>query len=157
MFTAAIQTIVRDYGLAEDLIAGIATIDTKATEMGVLALCRERSLPLHVFSAERLSAITVPTPSIVVSASTGTPSVAEAAALLACWECITAPRERLDGAGHPVEVPSVRAIASTDGTLDSDCNLVSRLCVPKQIFRMHGQPGAVTIAIAHAVTGRSQH
>ncbi|MDX2099906.1 MAG: cobalamin biosynthesis protein, partial [Leptolyngbyaceae cyanobacterium bins.59] len=81
---AAIQQACRTSHLSELAIAGIATLDRKGDEPGLLELCQDRSWPLKCFSPEALSAIPVPNPSAVVAAEVGTPSVAEAAALLAC-------------------------------------------------------------------------
>ncbi len=82
----AIGETLRANHLAEGAIAGIATIDLKADEEGLLAVCRDRHLPLTCFSAEELAAVEVPTPSEIVRSEVGTPSVAEAAALLAGTE-----------------------------------------------------------------------
>ncbi len=65
-------------GLARASVAEIATLDRKTTEPGLQAL----GLPLRGFSADALHAMPVPTPSAVVADAVGTPSVAEAAALL---------------------------------------------------------------------------
>jgi cobalt-precorrin 5A hydrolase/precorrin-3B C17-methyltransferase len=65
-------------GLAREAIAEVATLDRKTTEPGLQAL----GLPLRGFGAEALRAIPVPTPSAIVAEAVGTPSVAEAAALL---------------------------------------------------------------------------
>ncbi|HCF30366.1 MAG TPA: precorrin-3B C(17)-methyltransferase, partial [Cyanobacteria bacterium UBA11049] len=62
---------------------GIATIDIKADEVGIVELCRDRQLPLHTFPSQLLRTISVPNPSAIVDAEVGTPSVAEAAALSA--------------------------------------------------------------------------
>ena len=77
----AIQKTLRSHHLAEAAIAGIATIDHKADEAGLVKFCDDR-LPLRFFSAEDLNAVTVPNPSVVVE-KLGTFSVAEAAAILA--------------------------------------------------------------------------
>lgn len=61
----------------------IASADVKADEPAVLALSAPRRC---FFSADALARVPVPTPSAVVAAHVGTPSVAEAAALLACGE-----------------------------------------------------------------------
>ena len=79
----AITKVFLEYKLAESAIAGIATIDIKADEVGLLELCQERDLPLITFTKEVLSAVTVPNPSQIVKSEVGTPSVAEAAALSA--------------------------------------------------------------------------
>ncbi|HEX2043551.1 MAG TPA: precorrin-3B C(17)-methyltransferase [Acidimicrobiales bacterium] len=66
-------------GLAPASLGEVATIDRRATDEAVVAL----GLPVRAFSAEALAVIDVPSPSDVVRAAVGTPSVAEAAALLA--------------------------------------------------------------------------
>ena len=66
-------------GLAEESVVEVATIDRRATEPAVLALGR----PVRAFSAAGLAEVEVPSPSPVVRAAVGTPSVSEAAALLA--------------------------------------------------------------------------
>jgi cobalt-precorrin 5A hydrolase / precorrin-3B C17-methyltransferase len=66
-------------GLARSSIAEIATLDRKTSEPGLQTL----GLPLRGFTAEALREVAVPTPSAVVADAVGTPSVAEAAALLA--------------------------------------------------------------------------
>ena len=69
--------------LASGAIAGIATIDLKADEVGLVELCRARNWPLRTFPSDVLRSVSVPNPSAVVEAEVGTPSVAEAAALYA--------------------------------------------------------------------------
>jgi len=78
----AIQQSCQSANLVMEAIAGIATIDLKADEVGLLAVCGNK-WPLKTFSAEELQSIVVPNPSQVVAAEVGTPSVAEAAALKA--------------------------------------------------------------------------
>jgi cobalt-precorrin 5A hydrolase / precorrin-3B C17-methyltransferase len=79
----AIHTILRAHHLAEAAIAGIATINIKAQEPGLVSFCHDREMVLCSFSAEQLRTIAVPTPCDRVQAKTNTPSVAEAAAILA--------------------------------------------------------------------------
>lgn len=79
----AIDRVCLSNNLSANAIAGIATIDIKADEVGLLEVCQERNLPLRTFTAKELSSISVPNPSQVVQAEVGTPSVAEAAALMA--------------------------------------------------------------------------
>ena len=80
------QEVCRTHDLAEAAIAGLATIETKATEAGLLELCRDRGWVLRLFSAKALRTVSVPTPSSAVDRQVKTPSVAEAAALLAIAE-----------------------------------------------------------------------
>lgn len=79
----AIETVFRSHNLAEKAIAGIATIDRKANEWGLVAFCQEHQLPLKTFSPEVLRLINVSTGSKVVDKLVKTPSVCEAAAIKA--------------------------------------------------------------------------
>ncbi len=69
--------------LAPEAIAGVATIDLKADEVGILEVCHQSNFPLKTFTAQALNQVQVPTPSSIVAQKVGTPSVAEAAAILA--------------------------------------------------------------------------
>jgi len=66
-------------GLARASVAEVATIDRRAGDPVITSL----GLPVRAFPAEALATVDVPTPSEAVRAAVGTPSVAEAAALLA--------------------------------------------------------------------------
>ena len=74
-----LQTVLAEAGLARASVAEVATIDRRAADPAVVAF----ALPVRSFTAEALAAVDVPSPSAVVRAAVGTPSVAEAAALLA--------------------------------------------------------------------------
>ena len=73
-----LEAAVEGAGLARPSITEVATLDRKTSEPGLQAL----GLRLRGFGAETLRAVPVPTPSAVVADAVGTPSVAEAAALL---------------------------------------------------------------------------
>lgn len=79
----AIDQTCRQHHLATSAIAGVASLDLKADEPGLVTLCQENHWPLRCFTADQLQDIPVPTPSAVVAAAVGTPSVAEAAAIAA--------------------------------------------------------------------------
>ncbi len=79
----AIAQVCQSHHLLETAIAGIATLDRKADEAGLLEYCRDRHLPLHSFTADQLNQITTANSSSVTQALVGCPSVAEAAAILA--------------------------------------------------------------------------
>jgi cobalt-precorrin 5A hydrolase len=70
-------------GLAWRDVDVVASAEVKADEPAVLALAARRR---YFFAADALARVPVPTPSAVVAAYVGTPSVAEASALLACGE-----------------------------------------------------------------------
>lgn len=64
-------------------VGAVASIDLKADEVGLLALATEYGWSIHFYPATALAAVDVPNPSETVRKYTGTPSVSEAAALLA--------------------------------------------------------------------------
>jgi histidinol-phosphate aminotransferase len=66
----------------------LATIDVRATEPGVRAAADRRGWPLSGHPAAALAAVAVPSPSARVADAVGTPSVAEAAALLGGGELL---------------------------------------------------------------------
>jgi cobalt-precorrin 5A hydrolase/precorrin-3B C17-methyltransferase len=135
-----IEEVFQKNHLAVEAIAGIATIDAKATEAGLVELCRDRQWPLRTFSAEKLRSQPVPNPKAAIAEKILTPSVAEAAALCAV---------------QPVS-PATENIAQTGETVRSRsvADAIS-LLVPKQIFRLETEPGAVTIAVAVAESAYS--
>ena len=116
----AVMTTFQQSHLSVKAIAGIATIDLKADEVGILQLCQELDLPLRTFDADTLKQVAVPTPSEVVAQEVGTPSVAEAAAIFG-------------------------GMSANSPDNYQNCQLLVR----KQIFKQENQ-GGVTVAIAQA-------
>ncbi|MCG9889608.1 MAG: cobalamin biosynthesis protein [Thermosynechococcaceae cyanobacterium MS004] len=100
-------------------IAGLATLERKRTEAGLLEVSQIHRWPIAYFTAAELKNCPIPHPSSALESIVGTPSVAEAAALSA---------------------------AANSGQLKS-----AVLILPKQIFRLPQEPGAVTLAIAQHV------
>jgi cobalt-precorrin 5A hydrolase len=80
---AAIDSVLHLAGLEASRITALATLDRRATEAGVQAVARRRGWPVLAFAAAQLTEVAVPNASGAVAAAAGTPSVAEAAALLA--------------------------------------------------------------------------
>ena len=70
-------------GARLEQVSVAATIDIKRDEEALLAMAGEQGWPLHFYSVEMLAKVPVPNPSETVRRYTGTPSVSEAAALLA--------------------------------------------------------------------------
>lgn len=120
MIERAITEVMQAHALAESAIAGVATIDLKADEVGLAELCRDRLFPLRTFPAEMLRSVTVPTPSNVVEKAVGTPSVAEAAALLAAGAepeaSLLVAKEILRTAGEPGAVTVAIAQSAVEYT-----------------------------------------
>lgn len=79
----AIDAALAQIGATVHDVAHCASIDLKRDEEGLLAACQQHAWPLRFHSAATLAAVEVPQPSETVRRYTGTPSVAEAAALLA--------------------------------------------------------------------------
>ncbi len=82
----SLNNLLESRNLSNYSIAGLATVDIKKDEKGILELAEEKNLPIKFFSKEDLSTIIVPNPSIVVEREIGTPSVAEASCLMAAGE-----------------------------------------------------------------------
>lgn len=82
LIAEAIAQTCQQFQLAPKAIAGIATLDLKADEGGLLDYCNLHGYPLRTFPPAQLQGIPVPNPSAVVEQEVGTPSVAEAAALV---------------------------------------------------------------------------
>ncbi|HET6505672.1 MAG TPA: cobalamin biosynthesis protein [Baekduia sp.] len=80
---ALVAAALGEAGLTHADVALLASADVKAGEPALLALARARRWPLRLYTAGMLAGVPVPTPSAVVAAHVGTPSVAEASALLA--------------------------------------------------------------------------
>ncbi|ABM37464.1 cobalamin biosynthesis protein [Polaromonas naphthalenivorans] len=64
-------------------VAAAASIDLKADEPGLLALAAQHGWRMTFYTPGQLAAVPVPNPSETVRKYTGSPSVSEAAALLA--------------------------------------------------------------------------
>jgi cobalt-precorrin 5A hydrolase len=70
-------------GAAPEDVRAVASIDLKADEPGLLEVIVSHAWPCLFYTAAELAAVDVPNPSETVRKYTGTPSVSEAAALLA--------------------------------------------------------------------------
>ena len=64
-------------------VRAVASIDLKADEIGLSEVARANGWTIRFYPAVELAAVDVPNPSETVRRHTGTPSVSEAAALLA--------------------------------------------------------------------------
>jgi len=80
-------------GLSRDSMTALATIDAKAAEEGIVAAARQGGWPLYSYPPGQLAAVEVPNPGEAALAAVGTPSVAEAAALIAGHELVVAKRK----------------------------------------------------------------
>ena len=75
--------VLVDAGLSAASVRQVATVDLKEDERGLVEAARERGWEITGFAPADLAVVAVPNPSEAVHTAIGTPSVAEAAALLA--------------------------------------------------------------------------
>lgn len=80
---SAIEQALASINLSWNAVIQFATIDKKQDEVAFLALAEKYQRPFVFYSAPQLAKVEVPSPSEVVLKYMGTPSVSEAAALLA--------------------------------------------------------------------------
>jgi cobalt-precorrin 5A hydrolase len=81
--TGPVLAVLDGAGVRPADVGVLATLDRRAAEQRVRELAEEFGWRLAGFAAAELAACPVPNPSPLVAAVTGTPGVAEAAALLA--------------------------------------------------------------------------
>jgi cobalamin biosynthesis protein CbiG len=78
----------------DGIVVAVASVDRRAGEPCIAALAARFGVPLRTFAPTELKHVDVPTPSAAVHAHVGTPSVAEAAALLAAGGALIVPKRR---------------------------------------------------------------
>ena len=82
----SLQSFLASNNLSPLSIAGFATVDLKKDEKAFLEISKEKNLPIKFFTSLELSKINTPNPSDTVLNEIGTPSVAEAACIMAAGE-----------------------------------------------------------------------
>ncbi|MDR6980161.1 cobalt-precorrin 5A hydrolase/precorrin-3B C17-methyltransferase [Streptomyces sp. 3330] len=87
---------LREAGLSVRSLAELATVDAKADEPGIVEAARRLGVPVVTYSAGELAGVEVPNPSDAPLAAVGTPSVAEAAALIGGGELLVPKRKSAD-------------------------------------------------------------
>ncbi len=80
---ACVQQALALIGAGPQQVVAVATIAAKADEAAFLALAAQQGWSVRHYTAAQLAAVPVPNPSATVLRYMGTPSVSEAAALLA--------------------------------------------------------------------------
>ncbi|GAB7107509.1 precorrin-3B C(17)-methyltransferase [Streptomyces phaeofaciens JCM 4814] len=88
-----IEGALRDAGLSPHSVAELATVEAKAEEPGIVAAAARLGVPLVTYAAGELAGVEVPNPSDAPLAAVGTPSVAEAAALVRGGELLVPKRK----------------------------------------------------------------
>ena len=89
-----IGAVLDEAGAQPGAVRALATVDRRADEPGMVAAARHHGWPLVTHPAPALRGVAVPTPSAVVAGHVGTPSVAEAAALLSAGGALVVPKRR---------------------------------------------------------------
>ncbi len=80
--SAILQTLaIQDLQIGD--VVGVASIDRKAQEPGILEICAKYNWQLQTYTATELDNVQIKRPSTTVAQLVGTNSVAEAAAILA--------------------------------------------------------------------------
>ncbi len=79
----AIAKALASANLSLGQVIQLASIDKKQDESAFLQIAEKYALPMQFYPAEVLAKVPVPSPSAVVMKYVGTPSVSEAAAILA--------------------------------------------------------------------------
>lgn len=88
-----VEGALRDAGLSAASVAELATVDAKADEPGIVEAAARLGVPLVTYPAGELAGVEVPNPSDAPLAAVGTPSVAEAAALVRGGELLVPKRK----------------------------------------------------------------
>ncbi|MFC8373592.1 precorrin-3B C(17)-methyltransferase [Streptomyces sp. NPDC057238] len=88
-----VEDTLREAGLSAASVAELATVDAKAGEEGIVEAARRFGVPLVTYAAGELARVEVPNPSDAPLAAVGTPSVAEAAALVGGGELLVPKRK----------------------------------------------------------------
>lgn len=85
---AHLEATLATAGLTIHAVSALTSVDAKAHEGGLRRLAKQLGVPFVCFEAAELAAVDVPTPSEVVAAEVGTPSVSEASVIVRGAELI---------------------------------------------------------------------
>jgi cobalt-precorrin 5A hydrolase/precorrin-3B C17-methyltransferase len=96
-----VEDALREAGLSVRSVAELATVDAKSEEPGIVGTAARLGVPVVTYSAGELAAVAVPNPSDAPLAAVGTPSVAEAAALVGGGELLVPKRKSVRADGQP--------------------------------------------------------
>jgi cobalamin biosynthesis protein CbiG len=114
----AIESVFAQYDLDLATIAGLATLDRKANEVGLRTYCQESGVFLKTYPPERLNTVSGTRSSPLVATLVGTASVAEAAALCAAQTgTLLVPKQKfwLDDERSTVTIAIARADFDLNG------------------------------------------
>ncbi|MFD8555025.1 cobalamin biosynthesis protein [Streptomyces fradiae] len=153
-----VAAVLREAGRGPGDVVALATVAAKVGEPGLVEAAARLGVPLRAHPADVLARVRVPHPSDAALAATGTPSVAEAAALA---EAVAVARTtgpdgpggtgRTSGTDGADRADRADRADGADGADGADRLTGGELLVPK---RRSASPGArVTCAVAVAYRG----
>ncbi|MFJ8823542.1 cobalamin biosynthesis protein [Streptomyces sp. NPDC102467] len=93
-----VRAVLDEAGAGAGDVVALVTVDVKGQEPGIVAAAGALGVPLVTYDAGTLAAVPVPHPSEGARGAVGTPSVAEAAALVGGGELLV-PKRISTGAG----------------------------------------------------------
>lgn len=105
---------LRDAGLRAADVVAFATVDVKADEAGIVGAAARFGVPVLSYGAEALARVAVPHPSARAAAVIGTPSVAEAAALVGGGSLLVPKRKSAPRGRPPQATCAVAGVAAGD-------------------------------------------
>jgi cobalamin biosynthesis protein CbiG len=124
-----IESAIRQTLALSDLqivdVVGVASIDLKAQEPGILEVCAKYNWQFQTYSAAELNNVQIQQPSTTVAQLVGTNSVAEAAAILASGQELLVKKQIYSIGGKFITV----AIAHFD--IDQHQSLAPKVIAPK--------------------------
>lgn len=94
---AAVASVLTANHLDLSQVRGVASIDLKSDEAGLLEFASANKVPIAFFPAHELDAVKVNSTSAIVKRATGTGSVSEAAALLMGGGTLIIPKQKCGG------------------------------------------------------------
>ncbi|RAJ65683.1 cobalt-precorrin 5A hydrolase/precorrin-3B C17-methyltransferase [Streptomyces sp. Amel2xB2] len=119
-----VERTLAEAGLSVRCVAELATVDAKVGEPGLLAAADRLELPLSSYPAHVLAAVEVPNSSNVTRAATGTPSVAEAAAMTAAGDgarlVVPKAKSRAGDGTSPMATAAVARVRAYGGRMPQD-------------------------------------
>lgn len=141
----AVDEALARAGASADEVVAVASITLKADEAGLCALARQRGWPLRFYPADLLAQVAVPNPSETVRHYTGTPSVSEAAALLAAQAddatALLVEKHRVKGEDGRNATVSVARVSEAHVLFDSSARQSARDLLAARRDMRHFQPG----------------
>ena len=111
-----VRGALAEEGFSEGSVAALASVDVKQGEPALRQLAETLEVPFETYPAKRLKAVETPTPSARVEQAVGTPSVSEAAALVAAGEGATLVLPKQSGTNWTLAV----ALSAPTGARDAE-------------------------------------